>query len=505
MDVKTIEKNIEMLFIVFLLLLGTYYVVLAYSTQMLGEDEAVYYGASNEFAQGTYRAFLPADKPFVSPVLMSLTATPFFLIFGSSLGALKAVSALFGILSLFIVFLIGKKINVYYGIFAAILLLSIQMFTQFMMLAYVETPITFFSALLIYCYLTLDNTKKAVLTGAILSLAFYTKASALVLVAVPFVYGVFLWLYEKNKQYVKFAVVSILTFVALVAPFAIRNILLYHYPFVEGLNVLFGASPLQWPTWLSDVFKTVSPVRPGMEMYISSFGWLAIVLGIFGFGWLATNWKHEKKERDLLIMQLLTIFFFIAVFNIVYFFGTFPLESRYLSIIFPSIVLLGGFFIWKINQWNKWLILLIVPILLFSTYVSATTVFSTHGSQRYPADYIDALHWIKANTTSDALLFTTYGGSTKYFGERESIWTWEVKEFPELMNSNNGTYIADTLKHYNISYILIWRATVAQNYIIPESNLWGVFTYNFVDVVSKDTEDFETVYSNQDNWILKLK
>jgi hypothetical protein len=66
------------------------------------------------------------------------------------------------------------------------------------------------------------------------------------------------------------------------------------------------------------------------------------------------------------------------------------------------------------------------------------------------------------------------------------------------MHSTNSTYIYETLKDYNISYILVWRGILAEDWIIPESNIIGVFTYNFVTQVDADKDHFELVYSNLD-------
>ena len=109
----------------------------------------------------------------------------------------------------------------------------------------------------------------------------------------------------------------------------------------------------------------------------------------------------------------------------------------------------------------------------------------------------------KTNTKEDSIVFTAYGGSLDYFAERNVIWV--IDEFPDVMHTSNSTYIHDTLKKYNISYILIWRGIVAQDYIVPQSNLIGAFTYNFVNVVSQDQENFDAVFQNQDNIIFKLK
>ena len=93
------------------------------------------------------------------------------------------------------------------------------------------------------------------------------------------------------------------------------------------------------------------------------------------------------------------------------------------------------------------------------------------------------------------------------FADRRNVWS--INEFPDIMTTQNSTYIYDTLEKYNVSYILIWRAIVADRYIVPESNLIGAFTYNFVNIVSNDIQNnnqthFNIACQNQDDLILKL-
>jgi hypothetical protein len=500
------NKNLETIFLIFIIALGFLNIYLAFGTKLLGEDETYYYSMAKNLSKGTFTVRDMFGGPQPSIFLTSMLCSFFFQIISPSLGMLKAISAFFGLLTLLVVYIIGKKFNIYCGIFSAFLLFSIQTFSQFMMIAYVEIPIAFFSIFLIYLFLNMKNTKNAIFTGLILGLAYYAKASALVLDVILLFYALFLLFSTKDKKYFKLMFITLVVSGLILIPLAIRNILLFKYPYIEGLNLFFKIpSGYEWPKWLSELKKTVSPVRPSLQAYTSTFGWLAFILGIFGIAWLFSNWKINK-ENSFLLLQLVSFLTFMFIFNLFYLISFSPLEPRYLSIIFPQLSLLGGFFLWKMKEWNKWLLILIIPILFFSLFSGITTSIGTYNSQRYPDDYIEALKWIKVNTPKDALIFTAYSGSLKYFGERDNIWATNVNEyFPQLMTTTNSTFIYDILKQYNVSYILIWRSIMAQNYIIPESNLWGIFTYNFANVVSADTEHFDLKFSNENNWIFELK
>ncbi len=103
---------IEEIFIVFIIILGIYYMYLASQTQMLGEDEISYYSLGQQFSQMKYPAFDELNRtlplsPFV-PLFFAIS----FMIFGPSLALAKIIIAIFGILTLLVVYMIGKRINI---------------------------------------------------------------------------------------------------------------------------------------------------------------------------------------------------------------------------------------------------------------------------------------------------------------------------------------------------------------------------------------------------------
>jgi len=503
------DLNLETIFLAVLLAIGIYLIFLAGKTPMLGEDEAVYTSLAKDFSSLNYPAFRTLgtpDSPFVVPIFMPLIFSSVFLIFGASLSLAKVLVAFFGFLTLILVYLIGKRYNIYYGFFSALLLVSIISFDHQSMLAYVETPIAFFSVLISYLLLDFKvdakNVKlKSIAIGAVTALAFYTKFSALIFIAVFLAFFFGLYYYTKNKSYIRYFFITTFSFVAFISAFIIRNLVLYSYPFFEGLNAFFKY-PSSTPSWLIAAAKQLSPASLSISTYSSTFGWLPLILSIFGLSWLIVHWKTNKSDLKFLTTLFLPILIFITIFNIFLITGYTTVETRYLSIIFPQVALIGGFFLWKLKEQKKSFILFIAIILLIGLYSGISIAQATSNSQRYPNDYIQALTWLKSNTPKDSLIFTAYGGSLLQFADRRNIWT--VDEFPDIMRSQNGTYIYNTLKKYNVSYIFIWNGILAQDYIVPQSNLLGAFTYNFLNVVSQDIDHFNQTFSNQNNIIYKL-
>jgi hypothetical protein len=477
---------------------------LASQTQMLGEDEVSYYVLGKDFSSLRYPAFddLGRNLP-LSPFTSLLYAVP-FMVFGSSLALAKMIIAFFGALTLIMVYLIGKKINIWYGIIAAFLLLSITLFTNFMFISYEEVPIAFFSALVTYLLLSLDSTKKAILIGVITSVATLTKQSGLLLLVGIFIYIIFLYFNERDKKYIKFLIVSFVAALVLIMPFIIRNFIIYKYTYMYGLNFLFKNPSVQIP--LEGVSnKMLSPSMLTIQNYISNFGWIIVISSILGFSWFLVEISSGTKITKQLFFFVSFSAVFILIYYFFYFFDLAILEPRYFFLIFPQISLLGSFFFLKLKERNRYLIMFVLVIVALSFYSSISIALSTASTQRYPSDYIDALKWIKQNTKNDSIILTTYGGSLKYFADRNNIWTDDMHgDLPSVMESTNSSYIYDVIKKYNVSYILVWRGVLGQNFIIPQSNLYGVFTYTFLNSVLTDSSHFNVTYQNQDNIIFKL-
>jgi len=281
-------------------------------------------------------------------------------------------------------------------------------------------------------------------------------------------------------------------FALIIVPFVLRNLILFNYPYVEGLNIFFK-SPLVAGWGTTEITKLLSVSADPFSI----FGYIALFLSIFGILYFL-----EVRDEKM----FLTLFVFLS-FTLVYYLRSFLGigigDPRYFSIIFPQIAIIGGYYLTKIADWKKNFSFLIIIFFTFAIFTSYTVALSTSQSQRYPDNYIEALNWVKTNTPKDALIFTTYGGSLSYFGERKNVWSL-INEFPEIMTTTNSTRIYEILKNYNVSYILVWRGTLAENYIVPESNLIGAFTFNFLNQVYNDKQHFNLTFSNQDNFIFKV-
>jgi 4-amino-4-deoxy-L-arabinose transferase-like glycosyltransferase len=492
------SRNIEVAFIITIIVLGIFIMYEASKTAFLGEDEATYTFAGEHFSKSVYEPFDRAGKPNLEPTFIPFFYGFLFLIFGASLSIAKIATAFFGMLTLLIVYLIGRKINIYAGIFAVSLMLLINIFIQMSMLAYVDVPTAFFSALILYLATDLDSRKKSVVLGTIMGLAYFVKVSEFFVTSIVMLYALYLFIFKKDKEQLKLTLLAFVISIAIIVPLIIRNLIIYNYPFFIVTDMLVPVKSYAMG-WTGAGAASSTPLI-SLDYFISAFGWIPFIAVIFGSVYILSNLGKNSR-----MIELSTAFFliFLFMFLTLYSLGKVIAEDRYLLIVFPQLALMGGYFFYKLKEKNKYSLLILVPLIVFSLYTSVSMALATSQSVRFPSDYVQALEWVNKNTPKDALIFTTYSGSVRNYADRGDIWTM-ITEFDKIMTTDNATYINSILKKYNVSYVVIWRGVVAESYYIPHANLAGVFSYQFVKTTLNANNSFSIVYQNQDNVVLKV-
>jgi hypothetical protein len=499
--------KLELIFVLILVIIGIYYIYLASGTQMLGEDEAGYVRMAREFSQLTYPEIEPDSSQNSFSPFISLIISFFMWVFNTAdvLALGKAIIAFFGILTLFVVYLIGKRENTVAGICSAMLLFMIPFFTNSMFLLYLEIPIAFFSALSLYLFLKMGSIKSAIFLGLILGISNYVKSDGIFLAIGVFSIVIIKYFWKKDKSSMKLMLISIITASIIIFPLFVRNVILYNYPYIEGFNSLFSLLGIKiktiipTPKWISEVTKTITPTVD----YSFYIGWGSIFLTIVG-----ATWAYYSKNKTLLLSISLILLFF-ALYFIRGITLVSIIEPRHLSIIYPFFPIIGGVYLGavfneaKVSKKFKWLVLVIIVIIIvFSIWTSFNTAISTHDSVRYSSAFMEAVKWIDKNTPKDSVIFTALGGPLVYYG-RLTFWN-KMEEFPDVMTTQNATFIKDTLLKYNVTHILVYSGIVANNYIVPGSNFLGLFTYNFVNVANKNQNIFIPVFSNQETIVYQI-
>lgn len=281
---------------------------------------------------GIWESFRPLVHPFILGTFWKLGLNP--IIIG------KLLDLIFSLISIYLVYLIGKKIyNHQTGLIAAWLFSLAPLFIMFTGLILTE-PLAILLALLgFYYWIDYTTNKKSTIklfcAGLILGFSFLTK----------FPQGLFFggivltMLIYKQKILSKLKNIIVLTggFLLPIIPYLILNNHLYNSPFEPFTS---GSWIVTTATWLYGT---------GITYYFTHF-FLSSPLYLFFFVYLylfiKEKWYHAESQMALIIITILTIAYFTYVPR---------KEIRYMVTILPLITLTIGttlFYIYKKIQKN---------------------------------------------------------------------------------------------------------------------------------------------------------
>jgi outer membrane protein assembly factor BamB len=306
-----LSEHVDALCVLAILAFSTMFFVNLGSGPLWVADEQTYsQWAFHMFKSGDYMTpwafgdvLMWIGKPPLFMWLMSLA----YQIFGATNFAARFWSAIFGALSLVLVFYLGKKLyNVHVGFVSALVLGTFSTFYVFARRAMLDVSFVFFILASIYFLLlseTKENTRRYVaLGGLFFGLAFMTKQVAAFLISIiVFVYfaatgkGVkFLF----KKRFNLFWLVGIL----IVAPWMIYMALRFGQVFWQSFFVFSG------------IMRASTPIEGHTGSYLFYFNYLAnnenlywIILLPFSAGLCAFNAVVKRLKEDVLILLWMTI------------------------------------------------------------------------------------------------------------------------------------------------------------------------------------------------------
>ena len=242
--------------------------------------------------------------------LMSLA----YQVFGVNNFASRFWSAVFGTLSLVLVFYLGKKLyNLYVGFLSALVLGTFTTFYVFARLAMTDVPLVFFILGSIYFLLLSEKTENtnryAALSGLFFGLALMTKQiEALLIPLIVFSYLV------ATKRSIRFLFTKRFTLFWGVG-------LLVFSPWIIYMNIHFGSEFWQWYFVYDDVTRTVSPVEGHVGGYLYYFSYLVnnenllwVILLPFAVGLCAFNSVIKRLKEDTLILLWMSIVLVVFTF-----------------------------------------------------------------------------------------------------------------------------------------------------------------------------------------------
>jgi outer membrane protein assembly factor BamB len=278
-------------------------------------------------------------KPPLNMWLMSLA----YQVFGVSNFSSRFWSAVFGALSLVLVFYLGKKLyNLYVGFLSALVLGTFTTFYVFARLAMIDVPLVFFILGSIYFFVLSEKTENtnryAVLSGLFFGLALMTKQiDALLIPLIIFSYLI------ATRRSVRFLFTKHFTLFWGVG-------LLVFSPWLIYMDIRFGSQFWQWYFVYADVTRTVSPIEGHVGGYLYYFSYLAnnenllwVILLPFAAGLCAFNAVIKRLKEDTLILLWMSIV--LAVFS-------FAQTKLYWYILpaFPAFAIAISSFLYKLSK-----------------------------------------------------------------------------------------------------------------------------------------------------------
>lgn len=308
------------------------------------------------------------------PPFFFLAQRVFLGIFGDSLFAARLPSALAGIIFVYLIYLVAKKLfesargepieSETAGLFAALAAAVSLAHISVSRLAMMESVLFFFVLLNMHYFLKLLSGQKHWLAfGLTLGFAFLTKYTAVFLIPT---YLVYLLIYRrdilKSSKLYRALIVSVLIF----SPVIIYNV--YSYKTFGHFDLQFAYFLNQKTPWPVEGFggKTQDPFSKIGENLTGVFSWPFLMVSLAGL--IVALWKKELRKRLSLI---LISFLFITLLLIQT--GS---AIRFVSLyVIPFAFLVTGVFLFLWDKKPKLTAAIFTLFVLYELFFTAKTVF----------------------------------------------------------------------------------------------------------------------------------
>ncbi len=318
--------------IAFLIIALVYFVLLLLflSNQPMNWDEVPRLTGAMELKSGLYSNFV---RDSFYPPLYSVFTTASFYLFGASLFSARLVSAVFSILSLWVVFELAY--DMYGGkaaLISAVLLAVMPGYFWLSRLALLEVMLVFFFTLsLFFFYRWLINRKNwmLVLSGLALGFGFLTKYPVIAAVVVMVVSMVILGWGNLKRLFSRFTI-FVVAALAVIVPWILT---VYHvlssYVFSQWIYALQMGNPgraLYSVRFPIPVFYLMEMTWPYSDVHPISL--LLYIVGLAGLGLFV--WRRKREDKFVFVWFISVFVFFTLISN---------REWRYVLTLFPALAI----------------------------------------------------------------------------------------------------------------------------------------------------------------------
>ena len=267
-----LARHVDAVCVLLILAFSTLFFVNLGSGHLIAADEQTYsqwafhmIKTGDYFTPWAYGSLFWVGKPPLVMWLMSLS----YQVFGVTNFAARIWSAIFGVLSLIVIYYLGKKLyNPYVGFLSALVLGSFATFYAFARLAMTDIPLVFFILGSIYFFVSSEKTenhnyRNAALSGLFFGLALMTKQVEALLIPII----LFFYLLATRKSF-RFVFTKSFTLFWGVG-------LLLFSPWLIYMAIRFGSQFWQWYFVYNGISRSVGTVENHVGSYLFYFNYIA--------------------------------------------------------------------------------------------------------------------------------------------------------------------------------------------------------------------------------------
>ena len=308
--------------------------------QPMNWDEIGHLNRALELKGGFYSNFV--RDSFYPPLYSCLTTVSFDL-FGVSLFSARLVSAVFSILTLWVVFELAYSM---YGgkaaLISAVLLAVMPGYFWLSRLALLEVMLVFFFTLSLFLFYRWLNSRKnwlLVFSGLALGLGFLTKYQVIAVVPVMVAAMVVLGWGQLRRLFSRFTIFIVAALAVIVPWLIIVYRVLASYVFSQWMYALQMGNPgrslysLRYPT---PIFYLIEMTWPYPDVHPISV--LLYIVGLSGLGLFV--WRRKRADKFVFVWFITVFVFFTLISN---------REWRYVLTLFPALAISASvliFFAW---------------------------------------------------------------------------------------------------------------------------------------------------------------
>ena len=273
-------------------------------------------------------------------------------IFGENNFGFRFPSAVLGIASVYLVYLIARKlISENAGLFSAALTAVTINHVYISRLGLQESFVIFFLLLCTYLFLkALDNPRFFIWTGVALGFAFLTKYTTFV--AVP-IFLSYLILFRRDAFRAKQFWLAVAATCLVASPILVYNLQLYrlagHFDF--QFSFIFGQDPEVWQSapGKEEVGSLADRARDFIPNLLNSNSWLFLALVATAVGYFVIR-AVQKKDRELLRQKALIDISLAWLILLLLFIGP---TFRFLTLLTPFLAIKAGVFLSEIYSRDR--------------------------------------------------------------------------------------------------------------------------------------------------------